>query len=30
MAYCRETNTFKEVQLSYTSIGGKLCYKIAA
>jgi cysteine dioxygenase len=30
LAYCRETDTFKEVPLSYTSIGGKLCYTIAA
>jgi cysteine dioxygenase len=25
LSYCRDTNTFKEVQLSYTSIDGKLC-----
>ncbi|MGB7202837.1 MAG: cysteine dioxygenase family protein [Pyrinomonadaceae bacterium] len=25
LSYCRDTNTFKEVQLSYTSIGGILC-----
>lgn len=25
ISYCRETDTFKEVQLFYTSIGGKLC-----
>jgi cysteine dioxygenase len=25
LAYCRETHTFKEVPLFYTSIGGKLC-----
>lgn len=25
LSYCRETDTFKEVQLCYTSIGGKLC-----
>lgn len=25
LSYCRETDTFKEVQLFYTSIGGKLC-----
>jgi cysteine dioxygenase len=25
LAYCRETDTFKEVNLCYTSIGGKLC-----
>ena len=25
LAYCRETDTFKEVSLTYTSIGGKLC-----
>lgn len=25
ISYCRDTNTFKEVQLSYTSIDGKLC-----
>jgi cysteine dioxygenase len=24
-SYCRDTNTFKEVPLSYHSIGGKLC-----
>jgi cysteine dioxygenase len=26
LAYCRDTDTFKEVQLSYTSIGGKACF----
>lgn len=25
LAYCRETDTFKEVELFYTSIDGKLC-----
>ena len=25
LSYCRETDTFKEVQLYYTSINGKLC-----
>ncbi|MFZ1701073.1 MAG: cysteine dioxygenase family protein [Pyrinomonadaceae bacterium] len=25
LSYCRDTHTFKEVQLSYTSIDGKLC-----
>lgn len=25
LSYCRETDTFKEVPLFYTSIGGKLC-----
>ncbi len=25
LSYCRDTNTFKEVQLFYTSIDGKLC-----
>lgn len=25
LSYCRETDTFKEVPLYYTSIGGKLC-----
>ncbi|MEP6851015.1 MAG: cysteine dioxygenase family protein [Acidobacteriota bacterium] len=25
LSYCRETDTFKEVQLFYTSIDGKLC-----
>lgn len=25
LAYCRDTNTFKEVNLCYTSIRGKLC-----
>jgi cysteine dioxygenase len=28
LAYCRETDTFKEVHLQYTSIGGKLCDSI--
>ena len=27
LSYCRETDTFKEVPLFYTSIDGKLCYK---
>ena len=30
LAYCRETDTFKQVPLSYTSIGGKLCTTSAA
>ncbi len=25
LSYCRETDTFKEVPLFYTSVGGKLC-----
>lgn len=25
LSYCRDTDTFKEVQLAYTSIDGKLC-----
>ncbi|MFN2411884.1 MAG: cysteine dioxygenase family protein [Pyrinomonadaceae bacterium] len=25
LSYCRDTDTFKEVQLFYTSVGGKLC-----
>ena len=25
LSYCLDTNTFKEVQLFYTSVGGKLC-----
>ena len=25
ISYCRDTDTFKEVQLFYTSVGGKLC-----
>ena len=25
LSYCRDTDTFKEVQLSYTSIDGRLC-----
>jgi cysteine dioxygenase len=25
LSYCRDTNTFKEIQLFYTSIDGKLC-----
>jgi cysteine dioxygenase len=25
LSYCRQTDTFKEVQLFYTSVGGKLC-----
>lgn len=28
LAYCRDTDAFKEVPLFYTSIGGKLCDKI--
>jgi cysteine dioxygenase len=30
LSYCRDTNTFKEVPLFYTSIGGKLCKSYAA
>ena len=30
LTYCRETHTFKEISLSYTSIGGKLCTSAAA
>ena len=29
VSYCRDTNTFKEIPLFYTSIGGKLCEGIA-
>ena len=29
LSYCRDTDTFKEVQLYYTSIGGKLCSRAA-
>ena len=25
LSYCRDTNTYKEVELFYTSIDGKLC-----
>ena len=25
LSYCRDTDTFKEVQLFYTSVGGRLC-----
>jgi len=28
LSYCRETHTFKEVPLFYTSIGGKLCNNV--
>lgn len=28
LSYCRETDTFKEVPLYYTSIGGKLCESV--
>ncbi len=28
LSYCRDTNTFQEVTLSYTSIDGKLCNNI--
>lgn len=28
LSYCRDTHTFKQVQLCYTSIGGKLCDSI--
>ena len=30
LSYCTETHTFKEVQLSYDSIGGKPCYNASA
>jgi cysteine dioxygenase len=30
LSYCRETHTYKEVPLFYTSIGGKLCRDVAA
>ncbi len=30
LAYCRDTDTFKEVTLSYHSIAGKLCYNSQA
>jgi len=30
LSYCHDTHTFKEVSLSYTSIGGKLCTNLAA
>lgn len=30
LAYCPETDSFKEVKLFYTSIGGNLCYNNAA
>lgn len=30
LSYCRETDTFKEIKLSYTSIDGKLCDENAA
>ena len=30
LSYCRDTDTFKEVKLYYTSIGGKLCTERAA
>jgi cysteine dioxygenase len=30
LAYCRDTHTFKQVSLSYTSIGGKLCSALPA
>lgn len=29
LSYCRDTDTFKEVELCYTSIDGKLCYGTA-
>ena len=29
LAYCRETDTFQQVNLKYTSIGGKLCEGIS-
>ncbi|MGI8788532.1 MAG: cysteine dioxygenase [Pyrinomonadaceae bacterium] len=28
LSYCRDTDTFKEVPLFYTSIGGKLCDRV--
>jgi len=28
LSYCRDTNTFKEVPLFYTSIAGKLCNSV--
>lgn len=28
LSYCRQTDTFKEVQLFYTSIDGKLCERV--
>lgn len=28
LSYCRDTDTFKEVRLFYTSIGGKLCENV--
>ncbi|MEJ7624639.1 MAG: cysteine dioxygenase family protein [Pyrinomonadaceae bacterium] len=28
LSYCRDTDTFKEVRLYYTSIGGKLCANV--
>ena len=28
LSYCRETDTFKEVPLYYTSIGGKICESV--
>ena len=30
LSYCRDTDTFKEVTLAYTSIGGKLCNTAAS
>ncbi len=30
LAYCRDTDTFKEVKLFYNSIAGKLCQSVAA
>jgi predicted metal-dependent enzyme (double-stranded beta helix superfamily) len=29
LSYCRDTDTFKEVKLCYTSIGGKLCPNVS-
>lgn len=29
LSYCRDTDTFKEVLLNYTSIGGKLCPNVS-
>ena len=29
LAYCRVTDTFKEVELAYTSINGKLCDNVS-
>jgi hypothetical protein len=29
LSYCRDTHTYKEVPLFYTSIGGKLCNQVS-